>query len=35
MDAMENSSLPTSGVFKDPAAMLPIVQFLAGNGEHV
>jgi len=32
MDAIENSSPPSSGVFKDPAAMSPIVQFLAGNG---
>ncbi|KAG2634710.1 hypothetical protein PVAP13_2NG395209 [Panicum virgatum] len=32
MDAIDNTSPPSSGVFKDPAAMSPIVQFLAGNG---
>ncbi|WVZ67461.1 hypothetical protein U9M48_016533 [Paspalum notatum var. saurae] len=32
MDVIDNSSPPSSGVFKDPSVMSPIVQFLAANG---
>lgn len=32
MDAVDDSSPPSRGVFRDPAAMSPIAQFLAANG---